>query len=60
VGKYTLGSLIVGFSSIVVYAKYDIQFRDWLKNNVYGSDEILKLLLFEDKSTHEQIKVTSK
>ncbi|XP_060833624.1 MICOS complex subunit Mic60-like isoform X2 [Rhopalosiphum padi] len=49
VGKYAFGSLIFGFSSIVVYAKYDTKFRQWLKTNVYGSDELLKLLLFEDK-----------
>jgi len=47
-----LGSLIFGFSTIVVYAKYDTKFRQWLKTNVYGSDELLKLLLFEDKSIH--------
>lgn len=51
-GKYALGSLIFGFSTIVVYAKYDTKFRQWLKTNVYGSDELLKLLLFEDKSIH--------
>ncbi|XP_015379775.1 PREDICTED: MICOS complex subunit Mic60-like isoform X2 [Diuraphis noxia] len=49
VGKYALGSLIFGFSTIVVYAKYDTKFRQWLKTNVYGSDELIKLLLFEDK-----------
>jgi len=49
VGKYALGSLIFGFSTIVIYAKYDTKFRQWLKTNVYGSDELLKLLLFEDK-----------
>ncbi|XP_003240956.1 MICOS complex subunit Mic60 isoform X1 [Acyrthosiphon pisum] len=54
VGKYALGSLIFGFSTIVVYAKYDTKFRQWLKTNVYGSDELLKLLLFEDKSIHNK------
>lgn len=53
-GKYALGSLIFGFSTIVVYAKYDTKFRQWLKTNVYGSDELLKLILFEDKSTSEK------
>lgn len=53
-GKYALGSLLFGFSTIVVYAKYDTQFRQWLKTNVYGSDELLKLILFEDNSTHEK------
>ncbi|CAI6363574.1 unnamed protein product [Macrosiphum euphorbiae] len=52
VGKYALGSLIFGFSTIVVYAKYDTKFRQWLKTNVYGSDELLQVLLFEDKSVH--------
>lgn len=54
VGKYALGSLIFGFSTIVVYAKYDTKFRQWLKTNVYGSDDLLKLLLFEDKSIHNK------
>ncbi|XP_025194019.1 MICOS complex subunit Mic60-like [Melanaphis sacchari] len=53
VGKYALGTVIFGFSSIVVYAKYDSKFRQWLKSNVYGSEEILKLLLFEDKIIHD-------
>lgn len=53
-GKYALGSLIFGFSTIVVYAKYDTKFRQWLKTNIYGSDELLKLILFEDKTAHEQ------
>ncbi|XP_050426152.1 MICOS complex subunit Mic60-like [Adelges cooleyi] len=50
VGKYTIGSLLFGFSAVVVYAKYDNNFRQWLKNNVSGSDELLKLILFEEKS----------
>lgn len=54
IGKYAFGSLIFGFSSIVVYAKYDTNFRQWLKTNVYGSDELLKVLLFEDKITHDK------
>lgn len=49
IGKYALGSFIFGFSSVVVYAKYDPTFRQWLKNNIYGSDELLKIILFEDK-----------
>lgn len=49
-----MGSLIFGFSSIVIYAKYDTKFRQWLKANVYGSDELLKLLLFEDKFAQEK------
>lgn len=53
VRKYALGSLIFGFSTIIVYAKYDTKFRQWLKTNVYGSDELLKLLLFEDKFMHD-------
>lgn len=53
-GKYALGSLIFGFSTIVVYAKYDTKFRQWLKTNIYGSDEFLKLIFFEDKSAQEQ------
>lgn len=53
-----MGSLIFGFSSIVVYAKYDTNFRYWLKNNLYGSDEFLKLLFFEDKSASEQQRST--
>lgn len=52
-GKYALGSLILGFSSVVVYAKYDSTFRQWLKNNVYGSDKLLELLLFEDKPAND-------
>lgn len=54
IGKYAFGSLIFGFSSIVVYAKYDTNFRQWLKANVYGSDELLKVLLFEDKIIHDK------
>lgn len=53
-GKYALSSLIFGFSSIIVYAKYDSKFRHWLKTNVYGSDELLQLLFFENKSAHDQ------
>lgn len=56
VGKYALGSLIIGFSSIVVYAKYDTSFRHWLKTNVYGSDELLKLILFEDNAPPNIVK----
>lgn len=54
IGKYAFGSLLFGFSSIVVYAKYDTNFRQWLKTNVYGSDELLKVLLFEDKITQDK------
>lgn len=53
-GKYVLGSVIFGFTTIVVYAKYDTKFRQWLKTNIYGSDKLLKLILFEDKSAQEQ------
>lgn len=59
VGKYALGSLIFGFSSVVVYAKYDANFRHWLTTNVYGSDELLKLI-FEDKPASEQKGSTTK
>lgn len=54
VGKYALGSFIFGFGSIVVCAKYDPKFRQWLKNNVYGSDELLKIILFEEEMVHNQ------
>lgn len=54
-GKYALGSLILGFSSVVVYAKYDSTFRQWLKTNLYGSDKLLELLLFEDKFANDQL-----
>lgn len=53
IGKYALGSLLFGFSTIVIYAKYNTKFRQWMKTNVYGSDELLKILLFEDKSIQD-------
>lgn len=49
-----LGSFVFGFSTIIVYAKYDTKFRHWLKTNVNGSDDLLQLLFFEGKSVHEQ------
>ncbi|XP_050522304.1 MICOS complex subunit Mic60-like [Daktulosphaira vitifoliae] len=55
VGKYTIGSLIFGFSAVVAYAKYDNNFRQWLKINVPGSDDILKLILLEKKSPNDYI-----
>jgi len=54
VGKYALGSFIFGCSTIIIYAKYDTKFRQWLKANVYGSDDLLKVILFEDKHAQEQ------
>lgn len=55
IGKYVLGSLILGCSSIVVYAKYDPKFRQWLKTNIKGSDELLKMILFEEKGLEKPV-----
>ncbi|XP_014242221.1 MICOS complex subunit Mic60 [Cimex lectularius] len=48
---YTLGSIVLGTGVVIAYAKYDDEFRQWLKQNVPGFDEFIKFIMAEE-TTH--------
>uniref|UniRef100_A0A0A9W6B1 MICOS complex subunit MIC60 n=2 Tax=Lygus hesperus TaxID=30085 RepID=A0A0A9W6B1_LYGHE len=48
---YTLGAVVLGTGAVVAYAKYDDDFRKWLRGNVPGSDEFITFVTAEE-TTH--------
>ncbi|KAF6209404.1 hypothetical protein GE061_015151 [Apolygus lucorum] len=48
---YTMGAVVLGTGAVVAYAKYDDDFRKWLRKNVPGSDEFITFVTAEE-TTH--------
>ncbi|XP_025835941.1 MICOS complex subunit Mic60 isoform X2 [Agrilus planipennis] len=55
-GKYTLGALAVITGATIGYAKYDPEFRYWLKQQAPFTDDILKFIFQEDVSLFDKLK----
>lgn len=52
---YTVGGVIVGTGAFVLYAKYDDDFRKWLKDNLPSADNFVAVVTAENKSYSESL-----